>query len=233
MRQADGVEDLRAPSQARGVVHQRRRRVGRFGRQRAGEPIANEIFRQHHGRESRERLGLVVAKPQDFRKRESLERRIGREIAQPRLATDSLRDLATLGGGASVAPEQRGTNHRALRVEKDRRVHLTRDADRRDARARPRGEHGLDRRQCRLPPRFGVLLCPSGVRRRHLERRHGARFDVAAGADEDRLYTARANVDAKETGLRHVSALRAAAPSSADRGVRTHSPAARIGLEIE
>ena len=136
MWKADGVENLGAPPQARGVVHQRRRRVGRFGREDPGEPIANEVLRQHDGRETRERLRLVVSEPQHLRKREALERRIRREVAKPRLAADTLGDLSALGGRSAVTPEERGTNHLALLVEKDRRVHLPRDADGRDARVR-------------------------------------------------------------------------------------------------
>ena len=38
--------------------------------------IANEVLRQQHRREARERLRLVVAQPEHLRQRESLERRI-------------------------------------------------------------------------------------------------------------------------------------------------------------
>ena len=58
---SDGVEDLRAPAQPRRVVHQRRRRVGRLGRQRAGQPVANVVLGQQHLGQSRERRRLVIA----------------------------------------------------------------------------------------------------------------------------------------------------------------------------
>ena len=64
---SDRAQDLVAPAQARRVVHQRRRRVRRLGRERAREAIADEVLRQQHRREPRERLGLVVAQPEHLR----------------------------------------------------------------------------------------------------------------------------------------------------------------------
>ena len=150
----------------RGVVHQRGRRVRRLGRQHARQSIANEILGKKHGRQTRERGRLVIAKPQDFRKGESLERGIAGEVSKSALAADALGDLATFGGRSAVAPQERWSNHLTVRVEKHRRVHLSRNADRRDRHSRSSREHRPNRRDARLPPRLRILLGPTRLRRR-------------------------------------------------------------------
>ena len=165
MRQPDGVENLPAPPETSGVIHEGRRRIGRFRRELTCQAIAHEVLREQHGREARERLRLVIAQPQNLRQRKALERGIRCEISQAHFATDALRDLPAFGGGPAVAPEECRPNHLAVRVEKDRRVHLPRDANRGHARAWCRGEHASNRSDARLPPRLRILFRPSRLRR--------------------------------------------------------------------
>src|SRR5262249_62300753 len=95
---------------------------------------------------------LVPPEPEHFGKRESFECGIGREVAQSWFAADAFGDLATFAGRAPVAPEERGANHVAVRIEKDRRVHLSRDADGVRTFTGTRAQHRTNRRRRCGPP---------------------------------------------------------------------------------
>src|SRR5207248_9676316 len=108
----------------------------------------------------------MVPQPEDLGQRESLKRGVRCQIAEPLLAADASLDLATFRGRTSVAPEEGRPNHLPLAIEKDRRVHLPRDADSNDARLGIARDHCAHRRNARLPPRIGILFGPSWFRLR-------------------------------------------------------------------
>jgi hypothetical protein len=113
---------------------------------------------------------------------------------------DLARDLEALFGRAPVTPEQGRTNDLVLLVEKHRRVHLARQADRRDV-ARldaALAEQLVYGARGRLPPLVGLLLGPTGPRR---EKRMGSgdgSLDLALRVDERSLDAARADVEPQE-----------------------------------
>ena len=119
----------------------------------------------------------------------------------------------------------------AVRVEKDRRVHLPGDADCvRDCRARARA-----RAPCGSPPTRRLPTTPRDPAPPSPGCGVASWSGVIADAttspdvvDENRLDAARPDVDAEEEWRAPLSALRAGAPSSADRAARTRSPASRM-----
>ena len=197
----------------RRVVHQGRRRIRRVGRQHPREPIADVVLRQQHRRQARKRLGFVRAQPEHLREREALERRIARKITQALLTANALRDLGALRRGAPVTPQERRADHRSAAIEKDRRMHLPRDADSGDLCTGTAAKHGIDGCERRVPPRRRVLLRPTGSRCLQREGNGRGRNDRAVERNEDRLYAAGADVQAEEDLPRHVSELRGGSPS--------------------
>ena len=197
-RQPHRLQDLATPAQSPGIVHERPRGVGRLGGERPCQAEPHEVFGEQDGGHARERRGFVVPQPEHLGKREALEGRVADPLAQSRFASGPARDLPAFGRGPSIAPEQRRTDHNAAPVEKHRRVHLSRDPHRRDARGRLPVENLPRAREARLPPPVGVLLRPAGVRRAERQGRgrggdHGARRIYQQGFD-----AARPDVEAEE-----------------------------------
>ena len=155
----------------------------------------------------------MIAQPQHFREREAFERGIAHPLAQLGLAAGPLHDLATFGGGSPVTPQQRGADHGAALVEEHRGVHLTRDPDRGDTRARALLQHAPDGRGARVPPRLGILLRPAGARRVERERNGRGGGDGSRWVHENGLHPARADVQPEEQRVVRLSAHPAAAPS--------------------
>ncbi len=152
-----------------------------------------------------------------------------REVAQALLAADALGDLAALGGRAAVAPEQRGPNHRAVRVEKDRRVHLAEIR-----RLRPDCAPGLRARApCESPPTLACHHASGSCSAQPgcgVESWSGVIADARTSpiASTRIALTPLVPTSSRERWRAPLSALRAGSPSSADRGARTRSRASRI-----
>ncbi len=134
---------------------------------------------------------LVVAQPEQFRRREARERAVARQRGQPREPERRL-DLAALGAGALVVPDDRRPQHAVIGVERDQAVHLTGEPDalrRTGGGAQPR-EHGLRR----PPPILRILLSPAGARRRQRIPGIRGRDDATVGIEGEPLDAAGADV---------------------------------------
>ena len=212
-RQADGLEHRTRPAQTGRVEHQGPGRIRRLRGERAREPQPNEILGEKHRGEAGEGGGLVIAQPQNLRKREPLQRGIAHPLAQAGLAASALDDLPTFGRGSPVAPQQRRADHRAAPVEKDRGVHLTGDAHGGDASIGVLPQHAPDGRRARFPPRVRILLRPAGPWGGERERSGRGARDVSRRAHEHRFHGARADVQPEEQRVVHLSGHPAAAPS--------------------
>ena len=107
-------------------------------------------------------LRLVVAEPEDLRRREAGERGVGDHLDELLAAAGAAFDLVALGGGALVVPEQGGADDLARLVEEHRAVHLAGEADGGDVGGLQLGllHDGADDLDRGLPPVFGVLLAP-------------------------------------------------------------------------
>jgi len=188
------LQHLLAPAPVRDVEEQRAGGVRAVDRLLAREPVADVVLRQQHPADPREGLGLVVAQPEELRRREAGQGAVASQRDQA-LEPDALFDLRALGGRALVVPEDRRADRVAVLVEHDEPVHLPRPADRR----------GLDGEVCeralrRGPPGLGVLLRPAGPRRRERVGALGPRQDLACRRERERLHSARADVDSDERG---------------------------------
>ena len=104
--------------------------VAHFGGEFAGQPPAHFVLRQQHLAELVEILRLVIAQPENLRRGEAGQRRIGDHLDQLRAPAGALFDLLALGGRALIVPQKRAADHAVLLVEKHRAVHLARQADR-------------------------------------------------------------------------------------------------------
>jgi len=145
----------------------------------------------------REAFRLAVAQPQDLRRLESGEPGVAGDLAQSRRADRSL-ERGRLARGTLIVPQQRRAQRRAMLVEEDGAVHLTCHADARDGRAARRADLAQRRRRGG-PPRFRLLLGPTGLRRKQRVRR--ARDDCALGVDPDGACPRRAEVDADDIDM--------------------------------
>ena len=104
--------------------------------------------------------GLVLADPEDFRRRVTGQHRVSGEFHHLGLATEHLGEFGALGGRRGVAPELGGADHLIGVIQKDEAVLLTAHADPGDfapsasqllQNLRNRGLHGGD-------PDGGILL---------------------------------------------------------------------------
>ena len=155
-------EQLFRPAAMHDIEQQHAAGVADFGGEFAGQPAADFILRQQHLHRLGEILRLVVAQPEDFRRGEAGERRIGDHLDELLPPAGPLLDFFTLGGRPLVVPQQGPPHDVVLLVEKHRAVHLAREADRPHVgRLELRLLHdGADRLHRRLPPIVRVLLTP-------------------------------------------------------------------------
>src|SRR5258708_31792065 len=161
--------------------------VGHVGGAFASEAKTDVILRKHYGADAFPVFGFVLADPKQFCEREIRQSRIAGELNQP-LVADFGGQIATLFFGADVAPDQCGTNDASLLVQHDRAVHLTGEADASDVVGSKVGARdGFANRDAGgTPPVFGVLLCPTNLRRSEwLVFFGGGRDDAAIAVDDD------------------------------------------------
>ena len=100
------VEHLVAPAPLRDVEQQRARGVGDVDRALAGQLQPHVVLGQHHVRDARVVVRLVLAQPQQLRRGEAGQRAVAGQLDEP-VEADALLDLRALGGGALVVPEDR------------------------------------------------------------------------------------------------------------------------------
>ncbi len=108
-------------------------------------------------------FGLVPGQPHELRRGETRHGPDARDLREARIRRG---DFGALRLGPAVIPQDRRTDHRAFGIQKDRAVHLTREAD---SRYLPRrvGMGGKDRAgggDDRLPPIGRGLFRPAGLR---------------------------------------------------------------------
>ena len=121
-------------------------------------------------------------------------------------------DLAALGAGALVVPEDRRAQHAVIGVEHDQAVHLPGEPDalrRAGGRAQP-VQHALGR----PPPVLRILLGPAGPGRRELVSGLRARDHAPVGVEGESLDAAGADVQPEDAHVR-TRALRGQAPRAA------------------
>ncbi|NBU64809.1 MAG: hypothetical protein EBS29_09960 [Chloroflexia bacterium] len=106
--------------------------------------------------------GLVIAYPQNLGSLEASQCRVARDFDEA-LGADALGDFGAFGGSALVIPEQGRADDLVISIQKDRAVHLARQADTDDL----GGIHGADDITDgvlgALPPIAGMLFAPEGV----------------------------------------------------------------------
>ena len=149
---AERVHDLRRPV-ARGEVEQDRARpVGLVQGVLAGQAQPQVVLGQEDVRGARPHLGLVVADPDELRRREPGQRVVAGDLDEP-FRADRGTDRVAFGSGPLVVPEDRRPEHPVGLVEQHQPVHLAGQPDRVDVVARDAGDrqHGRDRRLTARP----------------------------------------------------------------------------------
>ena len=156
-------------------------------------------------------MRLALANPEDLRRGETGQRRVAGHIDELASAAGGAFEVAALGDGALVVPEDgRPQGRRVLGPvvrQQHQPVHLTAQADARDGRAFDlRLADDLARRLARGgPPLLRILLRPARLRRADVMLRRG-RGPHASAAIADQCLRARCpNVDAQQ--IRHGAAL--------------------------
>jgi hypothetical protein len=111
-------------------------------------------------------VGFVFANPENFRQREVWQGGIARELNQA-LQAKCAREVAALLLGAYVAPDECRADNISFFVEKDRAMHLAREADAGDVLAREviARERFANCCASSAPPVFRMLLRPANLRR--------------------------------------------------------------------
>ena len=106
-------------------------------------------------------MRFVVADPEQFGQGEAGQHRVGDE-AQDVLGAEFGVDGVHLRLAALIAPDQRGTNHRAGAIHDDQAMHLAGKSDALHLRAGHAGlgEHAADGKHGGVPPVLGALLGP-------------------------------------------------------------------------
>ena len=114
------------------------------------------VLGQHHVRDPRVVLRLVLAQPQRASGAvKPVSARLPVSCDEP-VEADALLDLRALRAGALVVPEDRRADRAVGGIERDQPVHLAREADAGDAVGEP-----FERLLSRLPPVVGILLRPA------------------------------------------------------------------------
>ena len=227
-----GAQRGRRPGAAADIEPQRAGSVRHFLDHLAGQPPAQPGLGQQHMGDGGEHLRLVLAHPEQLGGGEAGHGEVagdGVQFRQRRL------QLAALGGGAHVVPQDAGTQHGAVLVQQRRAVHLPGQAD-----APNRGEFGRMRGAQRVehhfqgpPPSLGVLLAVAGRRAGNGERRSGGGERVLRTVNQDRLQRRSAEIDAEKHGrplregaITSTTALpRQPNPRTAGRSQRPAAPA--------
>ena len=104
-------EKLLRPAAIRHVEEEHPARVAHFRRVFARQTATYFVLRKKNLRDFVEVLRLVVAKPEDFRRRKAAHRRIADEFDQTRTSPDRRFDLLTFGFRALVVPQNRRADH--------------------------------------------------------------------------------------------------------------------------
>ena len=137
--------------------------VGIVAAVHAGETVVDIVLGKHDLRDAREVLRLMLAHPQQLRRREARKGDVRRERRELFLADDVV-EIFHLLAGAPVVPEDGGPYHPVLIVKGDEAVHLSAHADAADA-AFVRVLRQLeDAALYGFPPVVGVLLGPARLR---------------------------------------------------------------------
>ncbi len=167
-----------------------------------GEMEIQVVVRQQHVAQAAVVRGLVAFQPENFRRRETREKREACFADRGFFAAELLRKDRALGGGARVAPQFRRTDYVALFVERNEAVLLTGDADAAHARAiNLRGDLEDDAVE-RRGPFLRVLLHVAGGQAGDERVRRARLGDDRLGVEveDDRLGALRTAVDADEEG---------------------------------
>ena len=160
------LQDFSRPAAGFEIEKQGSRRVGGVGCLFARELEADVILGQQDGGQSSIGRRLLVAKPQQFRRLESSQGGVAGDLDEAARA-HTLGDRFALGCGSLVVPQQSRPDDLISAVEKNRAVHLAREADAFDVPPHPGRDLG-DHLAASLPPVLGLLLRPSrprGIRR--------------------------------------------------------------------
>ena len=107
---------------------------------------------------SRYRSGLVLAHPEQLRRREPGQGPVAGEFDQS-FEPEPPFDLVTLGLRSLVVPEDGRTHHPVATIETNQSMHLARESDGRRFPAQ-----SCESAFGRPPPRVGILLGPAGLR---------------------------------------------------------------------
>jgi hypothetical protein len=191
-RDLERREDVVAPAPVGDVEKERPRGVRGVDRPLPGETKPNVVLREHHAAYARVDVRLVSAQPEQLRRGEARERPVAGERDEP-LEADALLDLRALGPRALVVPEDGGAEDFAALVEADEAVHLPREPDALGVHA-----EASERRLGRSPPIRGILLRPSGPRRREWVALLGRGDHITVQADRERLDAGGPDVEADE-----------------------------------
>ena len=160
-RDAQRLQHDRGPVARRQVEQQRAGRIGLVDRMLAGQLEANVVLGQQHMGDPRPHLRLVLADPEQLRRREAGQRVVAGDLDQP-LRPDRLADRVAFRGRALVVPQDGGAQHRVGGVQDDGPVHLSGEPNPLDL-LRPRpclAEHGPNRCHRAGPPVARILLAP-------------------------------------------------------------------------
>jgi hypothetical protein len=121
--QLQRVQDFVCPVAARHIEQRSARRIRDLRRRLAREPIADEVLRQQHLLDAGVVFRLVAAQPDNLARLKARQHGVECRL-QDGLLADALGNPGALVRRALVAPQQRGAYRLAVRVQKDRAVHL-------------------------------------------------------------------------------------------------------------
>ena len=200
-RHADRLAEQLRPRVALELAQREQRGVLSVERQLAGQTQHDEPGRLDVHTRAREKVGLVLAEPEQLRRDEVRVDPVAGDAAHGLLA-DRLTQARALGLRAPVHPDQRRSQRVPALVEREQRRRLRADADGCDVAPSRLGERAADCATGGAPPVLGVLLHPAGAwkARRVLD---GARSEHApVGVDDGRLDRGRSYVDAEHGVVR-------------------------------
>ena len=171
-RQAVGAEPNRIehgirPAAMRHIEQQGARGIRHVDRPHPGEAEADVIFGQQKAVKSPPDPGFVGPHPQQLGERKVGERGVGSQLHQA-LRPDGFVEIAALGRGALIAPDEGRAQNLIVAIQQHRAVHLAAKPDAgnlrgRDLRIR---EQFPNRGLAGLPPVVRILLCPPAAWRR-------------------------------------------------------------------
>src|SRR6266404_4232936 len=163
----ESIENLRRPVPAPQIKQDCARAVGFVHRERPGELESYIIFRQQDVAGACEYLRLVILHPPALRRGEPCQGFSACDLNEA-LPAYARAYFVALIGATLIVPEDRGSERLLLFVQKNKTVHLSSQADRRNRFAGSvRLKKRLTNAGCHgLPPVFGVLLGPERPWRR-------------------------------------------------------------------